>query len=643
MDDYNQNYWANSSTQELPNHLKTKINDYIQYLENSGIMPELRKSYRLFYGNSAIIEHDSGAATMQVNHYGSLVRSVHTMVTQNRPAFECRAVNSDFDSQAVTQLGQGLVDYYLREKGLESHLKSATELALFLREGWIVADWAPQSGEIYGVDPDSQQPIYQGDVEYNTFGILDVIRDVKNKSKDHSWFIVRKQKNKFDLAAQFPELQTEILNTKNESDDQKWNLSYVNTLKSNTDQVDVYTFYHSKTPSMPQGRLAIMVGETILVDGPLPYNKPYVFPIRAQDAYQTAFGHSNLHDCIPLQDALDSCFSIALSNLNSFGLGSIVSEKGSMSVSELRTGLLHLEHNKGTNPPQKLDLLQIPAEIFNFATMLIQNQETISGVNSVARGNVPHQMSGTAMALVANQALTFSSGVQHSLNTLLEHVGSSLIELLQTFATVPRVAQIVGKTKKSYMKQFKCDDLKGISRVVVESTNALTKTTAGKVEIANNLLQSKLITTPEQYIQVVTTGTLEPLTEFDNAQNMLIRLENEQLTEGKPQQVVAIDLHELHVREHSVVLANPDVRNNPQVLQVTLDHIQQHINQAKSTDPALMFMLKQQPLPQAPPQAPQQNPALQTPQPQTMAEAKTPDMPTIAGTQTKFNPQGPQG
>jgi len=394
---------------------------------------------------------------------------------------------------------------------------------------------------------------------------------------------------------------------------------------------------------MPQGRLAIMVGETILVDGPLPYNKPYVFPIRAQDAYQTAFGHSNLHDCIPLQDALDSCFSIALSNLNSFGLGSIVSEKGSMSVSELRTGLLHLEHNKGTNPPQKLDLLQIPAEIFNFATMLIQNQETISGVNSVARGNVPHQMSGTAMALVANQALTFSSGVQHSLNTLLEHVGSSLIELLQTFATVPRVAQIVGKTKKSYMKQFKCDDLKGISRVVVESTNALTKTTAGKVEIANNLLQSKLITTPEQYIQVVTTGTLEPLTEFDNAQNMLIRLENEQLTEGKPQQVVAIDLHELHVREHSVVLANPDVRNNPQVLQVTLDHIQQHINQAKSTDPALMFMLKQQPLPQAPPQAPQQNPALQTPQPQTMAEAKTPDMPTIAGTQTKFNPQGPQG
>lgn len=632
------NYWASAPANEIAAHLQTRIDDYLHYLESSGVMEELRKSYKLFYGNSAIQEQINGQTTMQVNHYASLVRSIHTMVTQNRPSFEARSINSDFESQATTILANGLLDYYLREKSLEEHLKRATELALFLREGWIVADWAVNSGEVYGVNPENGQPVHEGDVEYHTAGLLDIVRDTKNKG-EHIWYIVKKQKNKYDLAAQYPEMEQDILATKSTAaDETRWSLSYINRSETSTDQVDVWTFYHAKTPAMPQGRIVAMVGDTIIIDGPLPYKKPYVFCIKSNDAYQTAFGHSPAMDCIPLQDALDTCFSVALSNVNSFGVGNLVSEKGSMAISQLRTGLLHLEHNKGSEPPHMLNMLQIPREIFDFANLLVHSQETISGVNSVARGNVEHQMSGTAMALVAQQALTFSSGVQHSYNLLLEHVGSSLMELLQTYAVVPRIAFIAGKTKKSLMKEFKGQDLNGVSRIVVESSNALTKTTAGKVEIATNLLNSGLITTPEQYIQVVTTGNLEPLIERDSGQLMLIRKENELMTEGQMVSAIMTDNHSQHVLEHSTVLDDPEVRSNPQIVQAVLGHMQEHINLATTADPVLMTMLKQQPM--APPMPPQGNPALPAPQPQTMQDAETPGMPTIAGTDQKFDPQG---
>lgn len=635
-------YWAASSRNEIANHILTKKEAYYKFLQNSGILEELSRSYRAFFGNSTIEEMKNGKTLMSANHYASLVRSLHTLVTQNRPAFEARAINSNYESQATTILANGLLDYYLREKRLEVNLKDACLLALYLREGWIVANWDAQSGEIYGVNPESNTPIYEGDVNFETYSILEMIRAT---SGQQNWFIVRKQVNKYDLAAKFSELENEIMSASTSvSEKRKWSLSYIADSEAESDDIEMLTLYHGKTPALPQGRFVEMVGNTVLSDGPLPYKKPYCFSIKANDSFQSNFGHSPAMDIIPLQTAIDTCFSVALSNVNSFGVGTLVSEKGSLSVSQIKEGLQHLEHNKGSQAPQVLNLLQIPGEIFNFANLLVQTSETISGVNSVARGNVPHQMSGTAMALVAQQALTFSSGLQQSYNSLTENVGSALIELLQTYAVVPRIAQLAGKTKKSYMQEFSKNDLQGISKIIVDSANSFTKTTAGKIEVANNLLQSQLITSAEQYISVVQTGQLESLVERDTTQLMLIKQENEALSQGQEQMAVMTDSHSLHVQEHSIIFSNPEVRNNPQIMQAALAHIQQHIDLATNQNPILAQMLKQPTFAQ---QAPEQqgpvNPSnFSNENPTNMMEAQTPGMPTIAGTDQKYDPSGVQ-
>lgn len=634
-------YWALAAGKDITEHIKKRKDEYWQFLSTSGVLEELQRSYKLFYGNSAIDEMNNGKTVMSVNHYASLVRSLHNIVTQNRPAFEARAVNSDYESQAVTLLANGLLDYYLREKRLEDNLKEACMLALYLREGWITAEWDSQLGQAYGVNPESGTPIMEGDVSFETRNILEIIRPATGAA---NWYIIRKQINRFDLIAKFPELETELLEAKTSiAERRKWSLSYIADVEINDDDCELLVFYHAKTPAMPEGRMVECVGDVILTDGPLPYKRPYIFSIKAMNTIQTGFGHSPAMDLMPLQNSLDTCFSVALSNINSFGVGTLVSEKGSLSVSQIREGLQHLEHNKGSEAPHVLNMLQIPPEVMNFASSMVQNAETISGVNSVARGNVEHQMSGTAMALVAQQALTFSSNLQASYNGLIENVGSALIELLQTYAVVPRVAQIAGKSKKSFMREFKGDDLQGINKIVVDSANAFTKTNAGKVEVANNLLNTGLIKNAEQYLQVIQTGTLEPLLEHETAQLMLIREENEALSEGG--QVVAImtDDHPTHVLEHAVVLSDPMVRSNPQITQAALAHIQQHIDLASNQSPVLAAMLKQQNFAPPPGPGPGVNPGIaSTENPQSMMDAQTPAMPTIAGTDQKFDPQGQQ-
>ena len=488
---------------------------------------------------------------------------------------------------------------HMRQKRLEEHLKLAAELALFLREGWIGASWNVTGGEIYAQNPDTGQPIFEGDVEFNTYSILDIARDVKNKSKDHQWYIVNEQANKWDLIAKYPELEEQILAVRdNEKYEDVIDLSYkLNQAKVEDDQITVKTFYHEKTPALPQGRMVTFIDDkTVLFDGPLPYKKIYLFPISPSHAFKTAFGHSNAFDLIPLQDALDSEFSTILTNHNAFGVQNIMAPKGSgVSVNQIAEGLNLIEYDAKVGPPAALNLAQTPPEIFNFAQMLISNQEVISGQNSVARGNPQTQMSGTAMALLAHQAIQFQSGIQHSYNMLLENVGTSLVELLQTYAATPRIALIAGKSKRSLQKVFSRENLQGISRVMVDSANSLSKTAAGKVEMANNMLNSGLIKTPEQYISVVTTGTLEPLYEHEMSQINLIRQENEALQEGKQVKALITDDHSAHILEHSVVLNSPEARDNEAISSAVLDHIQKHIDLRKSIDPQLAEMLKHTP------------------------------------------------
>lgn len=81
-------------------------------------------------------------------------------------------------------------------------------------------------------------------------------------------------------------------------------------------------------------------------------------------------------------------------------------------------------------------------------------------------------------------------------------------------------------------------------------------------------------------------------------------LENEQLMEGVSQQALLTDDHPMHILEHACVLNSPETRQNPQIVQAVLAHIQEHMDLGKSMDPMLANSLKQVSMFQPPPPPP---------------------------------------
>lgn len=632
-------YFAADKAEDCVATLMQKGNDWFNILLRNRYIEKIRRSWYAYHGAYYTDGHEitfSGEqgelASIAINHYRNLARHMLNMVTANRPSFQARCVNTDYKSQSQVYLAHGLLDYYMREKRLEVFLKRAVEYAIVLGSGYVKMEWDSGKGALVDFVEDEEEfegneeeiqndeeiverdgrriklkkyPINEGDVVFTNLSPYDVVFDTTKETSDqHDWVLCRTFRNKFALAAKFPELADEIKALKTKDTYNKYRVTL--TAFDETADIPVYEFFHKKDEILPEGRYTLYLDSSIiLMDTNMPYDDLPIYRIAPADILGTPYGYTSMFDLLAIQDGVNSLYSTILTNQSTFGVQSIISPRGSdVSVNMLDGGMNWIEYNPMPNTtsggkPEALNLTATPGEIFNFLQMLEKSMETISGINSVARGNPESSLkSGTALALIQAQSLQFMSGLQSSYIRLIEDVGTGLINLLKQFATTPRVAAIVGVNNQTKIESFQGKDLSSINNIIVDVGNPLAQTTAGKVQMAEQMLQmfgDKL--TPEQYFSVMNTGKLETLTGGVTNELMLIKDENEKLVSGGMDvNAVFTETHMTHIKEHRNVLSDVAAKNNPELIARVQTHIQDHINLLRTTDPDLLAIFGQQPL-----------------------------------------------
>lgn len=688
-------YFAADKPDVMVRSLEEKARNWFTGVSDTAYLDKIERSWKAYYGEYYDANHgvsfggESGEiVNLAVNHYHNLARHIHVMVTGTRPAFQCRATNSDKKSQIQAKLGNGLLDYYMREMRLEEILKDAVLYAIVLGSGYVKLEWNSTKGEIYDViEPDPSSivdededgnpldengniikgyPVYQGDISASLVSPYDIVFDpTKQYYERNDWVICRTPINRHDLAAKYPELAEKILNTTTvDSADILRSGRMDNSLGLNykTDDIYVKEFFHKRTESMPNGRYTLYIDEEIVLeDTVLPYRDLPIYRITPSNIIGTPYGYTDMFDLLPLQEMLNSMYSTAATNINAFGVQSILSPRESgVEFEQVGNGMQFIKYNAsvGGGKPEPMQLTATSPEVYQMMQLLEKNMETLSGVNSVARGNPEQSLrSGNALALVQSQALQYMSGLRQSYNRLLEDVGTGIINLLKDFAKAPRVAAIAGLNNKSEMIDFKDDDVKSINRVSVEEANALMNSVAGRTQIAENLLQMGLIDNIDKYLMVLNTGDLNQLTDGKIDNLTLIRSENEAMVRGEAPQAVWSERHSMHIKEHMEVLNDVELKKDDQLVKIILDHVQEHVNLLQTTDPNILSFIGEQPL--APPPNPQNvgqqgqaqgggEPVTDTgtgnaamAQPQNPNPSKLPEQPRPAGEGTVLPPNMP--
>lgn len=681
----NQEYWAAKPDDEFASDLKDAIIRYYRQMDATGRSEVWRRSVRTYYGldsegswrNSSAITYggEQGELVMlRVNHYRNLIQHMLTMTTASRPSFSARAMNDDQRSLAQARVAEGLIDYYLDEYNLEHDSVRAVEFALVFGEGWLSLTWDTEKGDQYGVEQvpvtgDDGLPVvdeagmpvmrerivYSGDISTYVSGPMDVVRDIAKRDNTHDWLAQRMMMNRYDLMERYPDRADDIENMEAKpADSEALLFDYVNSYATteSEDIIPVYYFYHKPTEALPLGRFAIMAGDILLHSGRMPYSDIPIYPLIPSVQFNTSSGYSGNWDLLALSQAMDSLITTAMTNHEAFGVQNVLVPYGSdIEVNDLSGGLRMVQFNAAAGEPKPLELLSISQHTYQMMGQITEMMETLSGVNSVARGNPEKNLdSGAALALVHSMAIQYNNGLQRSYGRMMEKAVTGLVRMLQQYASTPRLAEVLGANERPNLIEFTGDDIASVRRVKVDLSSPLLRTAAGRVQLADRLLERQAITA-QQYLDVVATGRLNPILDGPRAELSLIKSENDLLSNGVEVRATPMDNHRLHIQEHKVILADPELRFNDELVGVILSHIKEHVRMAQE-HPEIMLLTGQEPVPgsELPPE--QGNvpegaaPAMGGTDEEAAAlgedptQAKMPEMPKNPLTGQRYNPQG---
>jgi len=610
-------YWASEpDVIKLIGFLSEKVSLFDRHLDMSGRWLTARD---LYYNYFLVNETNytfptfgaDGFKRLNINHFRAILKHQLSLVTAQRVSPEPIATNTDYRSQAQVNFCKNILRYLGKEKKLDKQFEAATEIAIVLGAAYISREWDASIGEPYTQD---QTGVAQrkGDFKTGVYNWLDVIFDFAQGGYDEcQWKILRKYVNRWDLIARFPQFTDQIKSMSVAPEVKRHRLGHIIN-EQNDDLIPLYTFYHDKSASIQDGRMTLFLdSNTCLFDGPIPYKRIPISRIAADDQIDSPFAYSVSMDLLPIQKVYNALCSAICTNQAAFGVQNIlIPRDAAISLSQLTEGLNAIYYDSAVTQgakPEALNLLMNKQEVFNWIEYLEKKMAQISGVNDTIQGNPEANLkSGTALAFVASQALTFISPLSRSYNGLIEDTWTGIIDILKQYATTPRMILISGVANKAQAAQFTSKEIEDIDRVIVEAGNPLTDTLAGRIQVAQDMLQAGL-TTKEEYLNVLMTGQLEPAYQYENGQVMQLKEENEQLQNGKPVKAMSTDNHPLHIREHTVLLNSPEVRddpnpNNPVKLSVTA-HILEHMNMWSQMDPRLGAALGVPP-PPPPPQPP---------------------------------------
>lgn len=627
-------YWAGKPKAELVDELVERAKNYYDGMDSRGLFSRMREAYAAYYGtrNSGGVGSplrrggDSGEVLrFSANHFRNIVQHMLTTVTGSRPAVQARPVNMDPESLAQALSAQAILEYFWREKRLDRRYRKAVEVALVCGRGYVHQVWDVSKGEAYDVDPMTGQVTAEGDVSCDVLTPFDVIKAHDRDFDDLDWVIVRLRRNKYDLAAKYPDYAEEIMAAQTWIDASRHTLYERDAGSRHKIDKDVtyeYVFYHRSTPALPGGRLTTFAGpHACLTDGPLPYERIPLYSIAPAELLDTSDGYSGVWDLISIQDALDIILSAAVSNLNAFGHQRVIMEEGcQVQRDELTGGVTLITVPAGTKiPPTGIQLTQMPQDWATAADMMVRTLETLSGVNSVSRGNPEASLkSGSALALVQAQTVQFLNALMEAHTHLLEDGMTGLVNILKAFAKTPRMALIAGDDKRPLLESWSGADVAKVSRVVVDVGNALSQTLTGRVEQATWLKDLMATAQPgmdvqqsfAKVVQVATSGKLEPMVDDAQKSMILIRGENRLLRDGTPVQelpdpmmpgatyqdtplvpTMPTDNDVLHIQGHAAELNDPELRQNPDVMTGYSAHIMMHVRNMRTRDPALAAVL----------------------------------------------------
>jgi len=634
-------YFATLPSDELCGKAGELIRRFHKHTRSTGLRERCEKAEALYFGEHGdadtsrivAVGDDGEMMALSVNEFRTLIRHSLALITAQKPAYDPRAKNSDLESIQQTKLAANIIDSYMVEKRLGRHLASCAERALVSAKAYVYMKWNTGLGKAYGTKPvldsngepvldENGEPVekvmHEGDVEAGARSRFEVIYNHRLRDwTKNKWVIVKSWESRWDEMERYPDIAEDIASlpgTDEFEEDVSERDRHSEDEVEDEDLIPVYELYHLKTDSVPNGRYYKFYNSKLWAyDGGIQYSRLPVFPMSPGERFDTTEGYTDAFDIMGLQDAANVLHSIPFTNQQALGVQFIHLPDGCELSETMFRGLAVLKGGVPGTEPKGLQLTSTASEVFKSIDVIGGAMQKQMGLNDAVTGDMDISSKTTGIALERMQAMAiqYSNPGQKSYAELCEDVGTFLFELIKTFGKTERLVALGGKHNRGAMTSYTGQDIADIERVSVDLGNPLSRTLAGRLGLADKLLDKDKINA-KQYLQVATTGQLDTITESEESELDLIRKENESLMDGNPVLAIVGDLHILHGREHKTVINDPHLRDRAakgdeaamKILNAVTAHMQEHERLWSGQTPYWVAISGEPPPPPPPPPMP---------------------------------------
>ena len=645
--DYREHFWLAKPyySEDFAEEVTERFSTHLEEWDSSSVGRVVWLAYRAYHNLSdggddpiaqlsSLGEHGELLA-LAIPHYRALVRHQIALFTRDRPAWDPQARTSDADAARQVPLASNLLDFVAASGVIDRRLAEQAELMMVSGAGYHVTGWDPNTGlESRGWF--TSQVLAPWELTHERVRVYE----------DANWWIWRSYESRWDWVAHFaesdPEKAEELSKLDTKANLARSFLAYEGDMGSEeSDRITVLNLIAKPSKACPEGRYAKVTGDSIvLLDGPHPFGEDVpISRMTASEFLGTSVPYSDTWGVLAAADAYNAILSAIMTRIDTCAVPNFFIPEGSeLEASDIPGQNAVWKLAPGGEKPGVVDMLSIPNELPAILQLLGSQMEQVVGINSVTRGQPQENVSsGSMAALLQSMAIEFNSNLERAWALNLERIGTHHLRIFQRMASEEHAISVMGADHRWTVQRFKGEDVSGILRVTVKTASALSKTTAGRADIADKLLERGMIT-PQEYLRIIQTGVLEQTFFGPVGELTTIKSRAERLLRGEPTPAMVWDNHQLAIRELRGLL-NTEARDNQALAGIIMQAIQEHFDQwarLSREAPDMLAAIGCPPLPQAaaigqqammmqqqgmgappgPPQPPQPGPR-QQPQPET--------------------------
>jgi hypothetical protein len=585
-------YWAlEEDPRDLASAMRTRIEAFWSNCDAIGRRAMWAQMLRLYFGldpdggfrssHYVNLEGTQGEnVTYRMNDIRALVRKQLTMTTGTRPMFELTARAYDASTTEAIEIGNAVLDRYLDDV-VEAKAQLAAEYMLVIGEGWLATTWDDMAGRITEipevVDPMTGQLLQEasvqmsGDVRVLALRPDQVIRDtdITQGPEASRWVMLIVQRDKWEMAAKYPEYRDEILRATNENDRWIWQgaggTSYNGT--TNYDVITTYELYHRRSPVVPRGLQAIMVGDCVVSRGDMPYDDLPVAWSVSGIAPGDAFGYGESWDLAAPQIAIDSVTSQLATNRENYGRAWIAVHPTADFDSVNLSGAKII---KSLTPPQVLDLSNGGvASGQQMIDLLRAGMGQLTGLDAQSEP----ASSGEMLALQQQQSAQYNSRLQFAWFAMYKRMLGQMLKIVQRFVSEEDTVHISGENNAPVVKRWKGADLHQLDGIKVDMGTTAMRTASFRYQVAQNLLTAQVIS-PQQYLQMISTGRYQPALEAPKVLETMAERRMQIITDGGVYKPMATDPHELLIARLSTLMCDPEMEQRAvEIMPIIMAHV----------------------------------------------------------------------